>query len=321
MAKPLKIEVPLIIKQFNKKLNAIIKEDLPILEDIKEKVIESGGKRIRPLTHYFLTQLLDYKGKEWLDVGTIAELIHAASLLHDDVIDGADLRRGKPTIGKLYGNKTAILAGDYLLACGIDHLNSLNNPQLMSAYTSVIRDLSVGELIQMQWEKNSNITMKEYNQIIYGKTASLFGAVGLTAGILSEVNENKKKQLHKFGVNMGMLFQIKDDYIDYFQSSENSGKTQMKDFINGLYTYPLIVLKEKANKKEISEMKNILSLSERRSSEIEKISELLNKYSIQKEILFQLKNLSEELLSFLNAFPESSIQKIMIEKIKELVEE
>ena len=321
MAKSLKIEVPLIIKQFNNKLNTIIKEDLPILEDIKEKVIESGGKRIRPLTHYFLCQLLEYKGKEWLDVGTIAELIHAASLLHDDVIDGADLRRGKPTIGKLYGNKTAILAGDYLLACGIDHLNNLNNPELMTAYTSVIRDLSVGELIQMQWEKNSKITMKEYDKIIYGKTASLFGGVGLTAGILSQVGENKKKQLHGFGVNMGMLFQIKDDYIDYFQSSENSGKTQMKDFINGLYTYPLIVLKEKANKKEIAEITNILSLPERGVTEVLRINELLFIYSIQKEIILRLKKLSEELIAFLKEFSESPIRKIMIEKIEELVED
>ncbi len=320
MAKPLKIEVPLLIKQFNSKLNAIIKEDLPILEDIKEKVIESGGKRIRPLTHYFLTQLLGYRGKEWLDVGTIAELIHAASLLHDDVIDGADMRRGKPTIGKLYGNKTAILAGDYLLACGIDHLNRLNSPQLMSAYTSVIRDLSVGELIQMQWEKNAKITMKEYNQIIYGKTASLFGAVGLTAGILSEVEEKKKQRLHQFGVNMGMLFQIKDDYIDYFQSSENSGKTQMKDFINGLYTYPLIVLREKANKKEISEITKILALPERGVTEVMRINELLFAYSVQKEITLRLKKLSEELVNFLKEFTESPIRKMMIEKIEELVE-
>lgn len=321
MAKPLKIEIPLLIKQFNKQLDIIIKEDLPILEEIKVKVIESGGKRIRPLTHYFLTQLLGYKGKQWLDVGTIAELIHAASLLHDDVIDGADLRRGKPTIGKLYGNKTAILAGDYLLACGIHHLNSLNNPELMSAFTSVIRDLSVGELIQMEWEKNDKITQKEYNQIIYGKTASLFGAVGLTAGILNSSDTKEKNKLHKFGINMGMLFQIKDDYIDYFQSSENSGKMPMKDFVNGLYTYPLILLKEKANKKDFTETKQILQLQERGQKEISRINELLKAYNVQEEIKKNLLDLSKELVSFLKEFKDSSIRKIMIEKIEELVED
>jgi len=321
LAKPLKIEVPLLIKKFNKQLDSIIKEDLPILKDIKEKVIESGGKRIRPLTHYFLTQLLGYDGKQWLDVGTIAELIHAASLLHDDVIDGADMRRGKPTIGKLYGNKTAILAGDFLLACGIHHLNSLNNPELMSAFTVVIRDLSVGELVQMEWEKNEKITQKEYNQIIYGKTASLFGAVGVTAGILHDADSKMKKKLHSFGINMGMLFQIKDDYIDYFQSSENSGKMQMKDFVNGLYTYPLILLKEKANKKDFIEIKQILSQKERGQNEISRIQVLLSQYEIQKQIRGNLLNLSQDLIGFLKTFKESSIRKLMIEKIEELVED
>jgi octaprenyl-diphosphate synthase len=142
----------------------------------------------------------------------------------------------------------------------------------------------------------------------------------LTAGILSEVEEKKKQRLHQFGVNMGMLFQIKDDYIDYFQSSENSGKTQMKDFINGLYTYPLIVLREKANKKEISEITKILALPERGVTEVMRINELLFAYSVQKEITLRLKKLSEELVNFLKEFTESPIRKMMIEKIEELVE-
>ena len=142
----------------------------------------------------------------------------------------------------------------------------------------------------------------------------------MTAGILSEVEEKKKQRLHQFGVNMGMLFQIKDDYIDYFQSSENSGKTQMKDFINGLYTYPLIVLREKANKKEISEITKILALPERGVTEVMRINELLFAYSVQKEITLRLKKLSEELVNFLKEFTESPIRKMMIEKIEELVE-
>ena len=319
--KPLKLEIPFLIKEFNKKLDQIIKEDLTILEDIKEKVIESGGKRIRPLTHYFFSELLGYKGKEWLDVGSIAELIHAASLLHDDVIDGAELRRGKPTIGKLYGNKTAILAGDYLLACGIDHLNGLQNPELMSAFTTVIRDLSVGELIQMQWEKNPKISIKEYNKIIYGKTASLFGAVCQTAGILAKSNIEKQNALNQFGVDMGMMFQIKDDYIDYFQSSENSGKVQMKDFLNGLFTYPVILLKEKLNKTETKEVVEIFSKPKRGLPDISRIHELMYGYEIKKDCLSNLQKLADSLINFLNQFPNGKIKDLMSEKILELVKE
>lgn len=319
--KPIKLEIPIIINQFNKKLDQIIKEDLPILEDIKKKVIESGGKRIRPLTHYFFSVLLEYQGKEWLDVGSIAELIHAASLLHDDVIDGAELRRGKPTIGKLYGNKTAILAGDYLLASGIDHLNSLNNPELMSAFTSVIRDLSVGELIQMQWEKNPKISMKEYNKIIFGKTASLFGAVCKTSGILANSNIGKQNALNQFGVEMGMMFQIKDDYIDYFQSSENSGKVQMKDFLNGLFTYPVILLKEKLTKNELKELIGIFSKPKRNLPDISWIHELMYMYEIKKDTLSNLQKLADSLIQFLNQFSDNKIKETMKEKILELVKE
>jgi octaprenyl-diphosphate synthase len=310
-----------IISKFDKKLEVIIKEDLPILKEIKKKVIESGGKRIRPLTHYFFSQMLGYKGNDWLDIGSIAELIHAASLLHDDVIDGAEVRRGKPTIGVLFGNKTAILAGDYLLACGIDHLNSLQKPKILSIYTRVIRDLSVGELIQMHWEKNPKITRKEYDQIIYGKTASLFGAVTEAAGELAEVDSTQLKRLHQFGVDMGMMFQIKDDYIDYFQSSENSGKVQMKDFLNGLFTYPIISLKESMNRSEQKEVEKIFALPKRNLGHISRIHELLYKYDTRKKILNELDILAERLIHFLNSFEKSELREIMVSKIQELVSE
>jgi octaprenyl-diphosphate synthase len=143
---------------------------------------------------------------------------------------------------------------------------------------------------------------------------------GMVSGILAEVEEKKKQKLHMFGVNMGLLFQIKDDYIDYFQSSENSGKTQMKDFINGLYTYPLIVLREKANKKEVAEITKILSLPNRGVTEVMRINDLLFTYSIQSEITTRLKKLSKDLVDFLKEFSESPIRKLMIEKIEELVE-
>lgn len=142
-----------LIRKFDKKLETIIREDLKILSEIKTYTIQSGGKRIRPILHYCLCQLLGYSGKHWLDVGAIAELIHAASLLHDDVVDEAETRRGLQSVGSKFGNKTAILAGDYLLACGIDHLNGLGYPELMEVFTQVIKDLSVSELIQMEWEK------------------------------------------------------------------------------------------------------------------------------------------------------------------------
>ncbi len=316
---PISLEVTRYIKTFDSKLDEIIHEDLPLLKDIKKHVIRSGGKRIRPLTHVFLSQLLGYKGKLWQDVGAIAELIHSASLLHDDVVDGALLRRGEPTIGKLHGNKTAILAGDYLLACGIEHLNRLNNPMLMDSFTRVIRDLSVGELIQMEWEKNPKITQKIYDTIIYGKTSSLFGAVAQTAGIISGVSNSKLKDLHTFGITMGNLFQKKDDYIDYFESQDKSGKGRFKDFSNGLFTHPIIILMENSSKSHQKEIIQILSLNQKGKTEEQRILSLLEEYKIQSLIQESLQKDTQILIQFLGQFSDNKIKKLMIERIEGIV--
>jgi octaprenyl-diphosphate synthase len=314
------IKIPSLIKSFDKKLDEIIQEDLPILKKIKTHVVSSGGKRIRPLTHYFMSELHGYKGKLWKDVGAIAELIHGASLLHDDVVDEADLRRGVPTVGALHGNKTAILAGDYLLACGIEHLNGLHIPAIMDSFTRVIRDLSVGELIQMEWEKNPKITLKIYNDVIYGKTASLFGAVTETAGILAEIGKRATDELKKFGVTMGMLFQMKDDYIDYFQQTSKSGKITLKDFSNGLYTYPVILLLEKSSKAEKSEINYLISKIEKDDDDKKKILQFMEAKGIPADITNSLKKDAQSLINYLSKFPDNSIKKLMIERIQGIVE-
>lgn len=314
------INIPILIKKFDNNLGKIIQEDLKVLKDIKRYIIKSGGKRIRPLTHYFIAQILEYKGKDWLDVGSIAELVHAASLLHDDVVDKAEVRRGSPTIGKIYGNKMAILTGDFLLACGIEHLNKLQNQKLMDSFTKVIRDLSVGEMLQMEWEKNPKITKAEYNKIIYGKTASLFGVVCETAGILSGENDVRLTELRNFGVSLGMMFQMKDDYIDYFQEGKKSGKIEMKDFLNGLYTYPLILLKEFVSKKDLKEIHAIMSKSSRDKNDIQKVLSFMSQYKIKEEIDKELRNSAQKLKKFLNQFSKSQYKDLMLERIEMLVE-
>jgi octaprenyl-diphosphate synthase len=316
---PIAFEVSRIIKVYDSKLESIIHEDLPILKKIKKHVIESGGKRIRPLTHYFLCQLLGYKGNLWQDVGAIAELIHGASLLHDDVVDGAESRRGKPTVGSLYGNKTAILSGDYLLASGIEHLNGLKNSALMDSYTRVIRDLAVGELLQMEWEKNPKITLGIYDKIIFGKTSSLFGAVAETAGILAELPGEKIRELHTFGVTMGNLFQKKDDYIDYFDAKKDSGKEPLKDFHNGLYTYPILVLLNLVSKENKKEIHTLLSKESKSSADGKTILEFMERARVREKISDDLRMDAEYLIKFLEKFPEKKIKKLMIERIEGIV--
>ncbi|RHX83162.1 polyprenyl synthetase family protein [Leptospira stimsonii] len=310
-----------LVRKFDKKLEAIIREDLKILAEIKTYTIRSGGKRIRPILHYCLCQLLGYSGKYWLDVGAIAELIHAASLLHDDVVDEAETRRGLQSVGSKFGNKTAILAGDYLLACGIDHLNGLGYPELMDVFTQVIKDLSVSELIQMEWEKNPKITLEIYNRVVYGKTASLFGAVTSAAGILSEKSEKEKKKLRQFGIDLGSFFQKKDDAIDYFSPASKSGKVPLKDFYNGLYTYPILLLLENADKNDKKLVHSLFAKSERSPGDGVVILSLLSRYQVREQMDSEFQNIAENLMKFLNGFEESGIRNLLKDQILKLLEE
>lgn len=313
-----KFNIQSVLSKFDKNLDGIIQEDIPILKKIKKQVITSGGKRIRPFAHYLFCQFLNVKDVSWLDVGSVAELIHAASLLHDDVVDNAPIRRGKPTIGSSFGNKTAILAGDYLLACGISRLNSLGNPELMEIFSQVLRDLSVSELLQMEWEKNPKITLKIYDQIIYGKTASLFGVCTEAAAILAKKSNAERKKFRQFGVRLGKLFQKKDDCLDYFEDSKTSGKEFLKDFKNGLYTYPVLVLRTKLNLIEKSKLQKMFQKENRDVKDESVILEMMASKNISNLLHKELEAEKNDLLQFLFQFPKTEERELFIEQLNRL---
>lgn len=307
------------IKKIDRKLNEIIHEDIPVLGKVKKFVISSGGKRIRPLTHFYIARMLGYTKSQWEDVGAIGELIHAASLLHDDVIDDAATRRGKTTIHKTYDDKTAILSGDYLLACGLDHLATLEKSQeLLPVFTRVVRKLSTGELIQMQHEGKLTLTSKIYHEIMLSKTGVLFGAMTEAAAILAECESDEQKTLGEFGEMMGILFQQRDDFLDYFSIDE--GKPPFQDFRRGLMTYPLIILRELLPAKKRKELDRIWLDQEQRNSNtgLEKISNLFFEYEVQQELKQRINSTVHELIDFVQCYPHTESANLVISQLEKL---
>ncbi len=273
-----------IINKIDDKIDSIIKADLKFYKILKKFIISSGGKRIRPLVHYYFSKLLNYEGEEWIDVGAIGEIIHAASLLHDDVIDNSSTRRGKPAFHIHEGNKKTILGGDYLLSCGIDHLRKLKSGfDLLPGFTRVIRNLATAEILQMENEKNPQITEKIYEKIIIGKTAELFACMTESASIITG-QLHQKKLFYGIGLQMGKLFQIRDDYFDYFSSEEKLGKKPYSDFNRGLITYPLIKLKKCLTKKENQNLFKNWGNDELRISKKELLIYYYDKYKIKEMI-------------------------------------
>ncbi|MBX7057528.1 MAG: polyprenyl synthetase family protein [Leptospirales bacterium] len=309
------------------RLGQIIGRDLPVLGKIRKFVVKSGGKRIRPLTHYFLLRTLGGESQEWIDVGAIGELIHAASLLHDDVIDEAGTRRGRPSANALYGNKQAILSGDFVLACGLQHLSTLEHSQLLlPIFTRVIRALAVGELIQMEGENRPDLPLQKYEQIIAGKTASLFGAMTESSWILARQSSSSgataradRLRARNFGERMGRVFQIRDDFLDYFGSDE--GKDSLQDFSRGLMTQPALALRARMGALRRRQFDQLWRSAERRNSEAGRtlLLEWIRETRLQKKLAEEIESEIHALMLYLRQHPEGPERNAILEQLSRLL--
>ncbi len=314
------LSLPNLIQSVNSELAAIIGEDLPILTEIRNFTVDSGGKRIRPILLILLSRANKAEEGGAVALGAITEIIHASSLLHDDVIDEAVERRGKPSGRKLFGNKQVILGGDYLLSCGIDRLNDFKNPDLMTVFTRALRNLSVAELIQMEYAGRTDITNDIYDRIIYGKTASLFETAAEAAAIYSGLSAEKQAFYAVFGKNLGMFFQLRDDYLDYF----NAGllqKPALTDFENGLITFPLLAAREVMPQSVYSEITDWMSRPPETRKEPgtrKKLLKLFDEHGVElhtRKILLSFKESFVPLLRELPQGEESAMIEGQIEKL------
>ncbi len=311
--------------RINRRMEEIFAADHRSLVSVRDLILKSGGKRIRPMLHFFFARVLGYEGDLWVDTGAIGEMIHSASLLHDDVIDESDKRRGKPSANALHGNKTAVLAGDYLLSCALNHIASLEHShELLRIFTRTVRMLSVGELIQMQYENDITAELNTYDQVILGKTGSLFGAMTESAAVIAGITGEELTVYRKFGEDLGRAFQIRDDYLDYFGTQEVLGKSPLQDYERGLVTRPVILLRNKlSGMKPGPDFEEFLARwpdeNFRKSSEGKNyITGLLQRHGIDTQSRTETDSLLDGMTGFLSRYPDSSWKKDITAQLDKL---
>ena len=260
-------------------INTKLQSDVNLIKKMSDYHLNSGGKRIRALLTMGAAKLGGYlNGTRDINLSACVELIHSATLLHDDVIDESKVRRGNKTTNAIWGNQSSILVGDYLLSRCFEMMVDDGNLEILKLLSSTSSKIAQGEVMQLQHKGEADLLEENYIKIIGLKTAALFAAATRVGACISNLDQKKKDALESYGKNLGLAFQIADDALDYFSKEKIFGKEIGKDFFEGKVTLPIIIVFQKANSIERAFLTNIFKKKERDKNDFEDTLKLIKKY-------------------------------------------
>lgn len=232
-----------VADDFSRVNDLIIKRlssDVPLVEKIAQYIIESGGKRLRPLLVLLSSRALGYEQDDHLKLAAVIEFLHTATLLHDDVVDTSDMRRGRSTANAKWGNAPSVLVGDFLYARAFEMMVELQNLRIMDVLSHATAVIAEGEVLQLMNVKNPDLSEEKYMEVIHNKTAMLFEAASHSGALLAGAEEGQEQALSAYGKHLGLAFQLVDDVLDYRGDAEAMGKNVGDDLAEGKTTLPLI---------------------------------------------------------------------------------
>ena len=288
-----------------------LKSRINLIEKMSNHHLSSGGKRLRALLTLGSAKLTGYQlGERDINFAACVELIHAATLLHDDVIDESKIRRGVKTCNTIWGNQSSILLGDYLLSRCFEIMVEDGDLNILKLLSSTSAKIAQGEILQLQHKNESDLLEDTYIKIISLKTASLFSAATKTGACVSGCSEKEKNALESYGKNLGLAFQIADDALDYHSVEKIFGKKVGTDFFEGKATLPIIILSQRANDAEKKKLSEIFKRRERDNLDLENILKLIKKYNVVDECFDRAKyfvNVSRDALSIFENSEEKRV--------------
>lgn len=236
------------IESHMREVDAVIREklysDVALVREVSEYIINSGGKRLRPALVVLSAGAFGYAGKHHYDLAAIVEFIHTATLLHDDVVDSSELRRGRATANAIFGNAATVLVGDFLYSRAFQMMVELQNLRVMEILAATTNTIAEGEVLQLLHCHNPDIDEARYLAVIQFKTAKLFEAAAQLGAIVSNASRRDEEAMARYGLHLGTAFQLVDDVLDYSEDPQTIGKNLGDDLAEGKPTLPLIYLLE-----------------------------------------------------------------------------
>lgn len=264
-------------------VNRLIRERMasrhaPRIPEVTAHLVEAGGKRLRPLLTLAAARMLGYPGDDHVKLAATVEFIHTATLLHDDVVDESERRRGRPTANLLWDNKSSVLVGDYLFARSFQLMVETGNLRVLDILANASATIAEGEVLQLTAAQDLRTDESVYLQVIRGKTAALFAAATEVGGVIAGTDEGKIKALREYGDALGIAFQIVDDMLDYGGSDSVIGKNTGDDFRERKLTLPLIKAVAKSSPEERAFWVRVIEKNDQRDGDLAQAMVLLQKH-------------------------------------------
>lgn len=306
-------EVAKLEKMLNSKANFAGSK---LLTDIATHIISSGGKRIRPLILLLSAKMFGYdditEDGNHIRLAAAIELIHTATLIHDDIIDNSTMRRNRVSAHLKWGVRNSVTAGDWLFALAFDLVVSTKNMKMIKVVANMTKTLARGELEQLR-NKNANIaTEDEYFKVIAAKTGVLFEAAMQLSALVADQPEETINSAGLFGLHLGLAFQIRDDLLDYVGSSELIGKNVGDDLLEGKFTLPLIYLKDRNNAK-FKQIVKLINTNELTTKDVYELRQVLEDLNIIADVYAKISNHQSLAVDYLNQLPDNNYKQLLLE--------
>ena len=299
------------IEDLESQIISDIKTDISLLNNVTEHIIGSGGKRLRPTLVLLGAEMFTGVNEQVMQAAKVIEYLHTATLLHDDVVDGAETRRAMQAVCRIWGNEASVLSGDYLFAMAFYQLTKMRNAEVLRLMSETTTRMARGELLQLTRSFEAS-DEEEYLEIIINKTACLFAAAIKTGAILAGGSKDSADQLYEYGMALGIAFQIVDDALDYTDEYK-TGKPVGGDLQERKITLPLSQLLEKANDSDRRRLDQILTHQEIEKPQIEEVVNMMKNYGSIQYTLECSRKYALEAQRSIEKFPESSLRQTLFE--------
>lgn len=297
----------------NKTIVTYTKSDVTQVTEVAGYILMAGGKRIRPLLTLAAASLGGYQGDKHVLLAACVEFIHTATLLHDDVVDGSKMRRGRDSVNCVWGNEASVLVGDFLYSSAFEMMVDVGSMDVMQVLARTTKKMSEGEVLQLVSSSDLDCDINTYFKIIEAKTGALFSAAAEVGGLVADMPNEKCQALANYGMNIGLAFQLADDVLDYSADSASLGKNVGDDFNEGKVTLPMILAYSMSDSSEKSFWEHVIHQGPK-EGDFERACDIMKKYDVLEQVVEEACKFSQLAYQNLQIFEQSDM-KTMLENL------